>query len=207
MGDLAVVALEEVLAAHLPVRLVLRGRALEEAKRVEVEAGGRDELRQLSEVLCERRRVGVRVDEDERPPDVDLHGHEPELRLVEAELALGARCRAERAVEAVGPRVVGALERLAPPLALADDRAAMAADVQERAQRRFLVADDDDRDAARVAGEERAGLGDLIGAARVLPGAPEDPLPLEPEHVRVRVPVEGKRAAVSDRRHRTTVAR
>ena len=133
MGDLAVVALEEVLAAHLPVRLVLRGRALEEAKRVEVEAGGRDELRQLSEVLGERRRVGVRVDEDERPPGVDLHGHEPELRLVEAGLALGARRRAERAVEAVGPGVVRALERLAPPLALADERAAVAADVQERA--------------------------------------------------------------------------
>ncbi len=85
----------------------------------------------------ERRRVGVRVDEDERPPGIHLHRHEPELRLVEAGLALGARRGAERAVEAVRPRVVGALERLALPLALADERAAVAADVQERAERRL----------------------------------------------------------------------
>ena len=158
-------------------------------------------------MLRERWCVRIRVDEDERPPGIDLHGHEPELRLVEALLALGARGRAERAVEAVGPRVIRALERLAPPLALADERAAVAADVQERAHRPFLVADDDDRDTGRVGREERAWLGDLIGAARVLPGAPEDPLALEPEHVRVRVPVEGKRAPVDDRRHPTTVAR
>ena len=150
MGDLAVVALEEVLAAHLPVRLVLRGRALEEAERAQVEAGGREEVRQLAEVLRERWCVRVRVDEDERSPGIHLHGHEPELRLVEALLALGARRRAERAVEAVGPRVIRALERLAPPLALADERAAVAADVQERAHRPFLVADDDNRDTGRV---------------------------------------------------------
>ena len=206
MSDLAVVALEEVLAAHLPVRLVLGGRALEETKRAEVEAGGRDELGQLAEVLGERRRVGVRVDEDERPQASTCTGTQPELGLVEAGLALGARRGAERAVEAVGPGVVRALERLAPPLALADERAAVAADVQERAERAFLVAHDDDRHAARVAGEERARLGDLIGAARVLPGAPEDPLPLEPEHVRIRVPVERERAAVGDRRHAPTLA-
>ena len=141
------VALEEVLADDLPVRLVLGGRALAERERVEVEACGRDELRQLAEVLRERRCVGVRVDEDERTPGVDLHGQEPELRRVEAGLAVGARRRAERAVEAVRPRVVRALERLAPPRALATG-AAVAADVQERAQLPSRVADDDDRDAA-----------------------------------------------------------
>ena len=134
MGDLAVVALEEVLAAHLPVRLVRRGRPLEEAKRAEVEAGGCQEPRQLPEVLRERRCVGVRVDEDERPPGFDLDRHEPELRSVEARLPLRARSGAERAVEAVGPRVVRALQRLALPLALADERAAVAADVQERTE-------------------------------------------------------------------------
>jgi hypothetical protein len=57
---------------------------------VEVEAGGRDQIRQLPEVLGERRCAGVPVDEDERPPDVDPQGHEPELRLLESGLALGA---------------------------------------------------------------------------------------------------------------------
>ena len=42
-------------------------------------------------------------------------GHEAELRRVEAGLALGARRRAQRAVEVVRPGVVRALERLALP--------------------------------------------------------------------------------------------
>ncbi len=66
--DLAVVALEKVLAADLPVRLVLAGRALEEAERVEVDAGRGDALRQLAEGVLERSRLAVRIDEDERPP-------------------------------------------------------------------------------------------------------------------------------------------
>ena len=78
----------------------------------------------------------------------------------------------------------------------------MAADVEEGAQVALVVAHDHDRDAAEIAGEERARLGDLVGAAGVLPGAAEDPLALEPEHGRVRVPVEGDRAPVGDRRHR-----
>ena len=57
----------------------------------------------------------------------------------------------------------------------------MPADVHERAQHALPVADDDDRDVAGLAGEERARAGDLVGAARVLPRAPEDPFPLEPQ--------------------------
>ena len=197
MGDLAVVALEEVLAADLPVGRVLGVRALEEAERVELEPGRGDELRQLAERLGERRRLGIRVDEDERPPGVDRAGRRPSSAASKLGLAVGARRRAERAVELVRPGVVGALERLAPALALADERAAVAADVQERAQLGVLAADDDDRDPARVAGEERTRLGDLVGAAGVLPGSPEDPLALEPQDGRVGVPVEGDRAAAA----------
>ncbi len=207
VGDLAVVALEVVLAADLPVRLVLGGRALEEAQPVEVEPGGGHELGQLAERLRERRRFEVRVDEDERAPGVDEHRTEAEALLVEVRLALGARSRPQRAVEVVRPGVVGALERLAPALALADERAAVAADVHEGAQDAFLVAHEDDRDAAGVGCAERSRLGDLVGAGDVLPGAPEDPLLLEPQHGRIGVPVEGKRAAVGDRRHQADCSR
>ena len=79
MGDLAVVALEVVLAADLPVRRVLvPARALEEAQRVEVDAGRGDERGQLAERLRERLGLRVRVDEDERAPRVDRNGDEPE---------------------------------------------------------------------------------------------------------------------------------
>ncbi len=44
MCDLAVVALEEVLGAQLPVRLVRRVRAVVEPQRVDIEPGAGDEL-------------------------------------------------------------------------------------------------------------------------------------------------------------------
>ena len=88
------------------------------------------------------------------------------------------------------------------PFALADERAAVAAHVQEGAEAALLVAHDDDRHPAEIAGEERPRLGHLVGAAGVLPRAPEDPLPLEPQHGGVGVPVERDRAAVGKRCHR-----
>ena len=51
-----------------------------------------------------------------------------------------------------------------------------------------------------------ARLGDLVGPAGVLPGAPEDPLLLEPEHGRIGVPVVGERAPVGDGRHARNLA-
>ena len=58
MGDGAVVALEVVLDADLPVRLVLGLRPLMEDERVDVDAALRDDARQLAEVIGQR--LGVR---------------------------------------------------------------------------------------------------------------------------------------------------
>src|SRR5206468_9433554 len=138
--------------------------------------------------LRERQGVGIGMDEDERAPGPDRDREQRELRAVEAGLALGARSRTQRPVEVVGPGVVGALQGLPPALALADERAAVPADVDEAAQLAVAPAHDDDRQLAGVCGEERARLGDLVCAARVLPEAREDSLLLEPEHRRVRVP-------------------
>ena len=91
MRDLAVVALEEVLAADLPVRGVfVAARALEEPQRVEIDPRGGDEGGQLAERLRERLRLLVGVDEDERAPGVDRDGDEAEHVLVEV------RTRSER---------------------------------------------------------------------------------------------------------------
>ena len=72
----------------------------------------------------------------------------------------------------------------------------MAADVQERAQLALAVADDQDRDAAGVGREVRAGRGDLVGAAPVLPGAREDQAPLAAQQLLVGVPAERQRQGV-----------
>src|SRR5438132_9286139 len=113
MRDLAVVALEEVLADDLPVGVDLRLPARVVDERVDVEAELRDLRRQRAKRLRERLRFRAGIGEDERAPGVDRDRHEPELVLRERRLFLAARRRAEAAVEPVRPRVVLALERLA----------------------------------------------------------------------------------------------
>ena len=79
MRDRAVVALEEVLHADLPVRLELGLGAPDEAKRVDVDSGIGETLGNVVEMPGERSRVRVRVDEDERPPGLDAQSHEADL--------------------------------------------------------------------------------------------------------------------------------
>ena len=151
MRDLAVVALEEVLAHDLPVRLDLGLPAGVVDERVDVEPELRDLRGQRAERLRERLGVGVGVREDERAPGVDRDGNEAELVLREVRLLLAARRRAEAAVEPVRPGVVRALQRLAARLPLGEGGAAVAADVDEAAQDAVSVARDDDRCAAGLA--------------------------------------------------------
>src|ERR1700756_1792838 len=116
MRDLAVVALEEVLAHDFPVRLDLGlpARVVDEGVDVEAELG--DLRRQRAERVGERLLIGRSVGEDERPPRVDGDGQEAELFLREVRLLLAPRGCAQTAVEAVRPRVVRTLERLARAL-------------------------------------------------------------------------------------------
>ena len=102
---------------------------------------------------------------------------------------------AQRAVEAVRPRVVRALERLAPARALGDGEAAMAADVHERTQHVVARACHDDRRAARVTGEVHARLRELPDVPGVLPRVAEDPLLLAAQDLGIRVPAVRERAA------------
>jgi hypothetical protein len=93
--DLAVVALEVVLAADLPVRLVRGARAVQEAERLDVETRLGDEGGQVAERVRQGRRLGIGADEHERAPDVDLCRQQAELRAVEALLAVRPRRRAQ----------------------------------------------------------------------------------------------------------------
>ena len=144
------------------------------------------------EVVVEWLRIRVRVDEEQRPPGLEAEGNEPELVLVDPALLVPARRSDEATVEPVRPRVVRTLERLTPARALAYERTAVAADVQERTQRVLLVAHEDDRNVPDGRGSERAGLGHVALVPDVLPRAPEDALALELEHGRIRVPAPGQ---------------
>ena len=194
MRDRTVVALEEVLADDLPVRVELRLAAVVVTEPVHVDADRGHELRQLAERLAERRRLEVRVDEDERPPGVDLDRDERDLLRVEAGLPVGARSGPQAPVEAVRPPVVAALERAAAPFPLRHHEAAVAADVDERPELAVAVVGDDDRDEPGPAREVAAGRVDLPRVPHVLPSTAEDPLLLGPQNRLVRVPRPRKAA-------------
>ena len=87
MRGRAVVALEEVFRTDLPVRGVLGLGSLEEAQRVDVDAGLRDAVGDAVQVLAERRGLRIRVDEEERAPGLESQLHEAELLLLDAALA------------------------------------------------------------------------------------------------------------------------
>ncbi len=200
MGDGAVVALEEVLDEHLPVGLQPVLRAVMEDEGVDVEPTVGHDRGHGAERVGQRRRVRRCVDEDERPPGVERGRAQPERGAVEA-VRVGARRGPQRSVEAVGPRVVVALQRRAAPGARHDLRAAVAADVDERAQHAVAIAHDDDRHVARVAGEIGAGLGDEPEVPGVVPGRREERGALGFEDLGVGVPAVGER-----RGHAGTVA-
>ncbi len=84
----AVVALEEVLGADLPVGFQLRLGPFEEAELVDVDPRRGDAFGDILEEVCERRRVGVRVDKDERSPRLEPEGEEPEILGLDPALTL-----------------------------------------------------------------------------------------------------------------------
>ena len=108
---------------------------------LEIEAMGRDELRQPADPVEEAGRVAVDVDPDHGPPDGGLDGDQPELGGIELELRLGPRCSPQAAVEVVRPAVVHALEGPAVARLVDDDVRAVAADVDEAADLSVLARD------------------------------------------------------------------
>src|SRR5439155_17504643 len=128
-----------------------------------------------------RGRVGVGIHEHERAERVDLDLPEPELVGVEPRLAIRAWRRAQLSVERVGPRVVGALQRLTRPRSTRHDVPAVPADVEKGSELAVPRACNNNRDLAG-GGREEARLRDLARVAHVLPGAREDSLALTPQN-------------------------
>ena len=192
MRDRAVVALEEVLANDLPVGVHLPVDPVAELERVHVEQLG-DEGGHLPERLGERRGIRVGVDEDERAPRIHGPGRQAQLVPVEAGLEVRTGRGLECAVQSVGPRVVGALQRRAASVALGDGKAAVAADVEKGAELALARARDDNRRQADGRGEERARLRQSAEVAGVGPGGAEDPRLLPSKRLRIRVPAPRQR--------------
>jgi hypothetical protein len=156
-------------------------------------------LRHSFERLVQRPRVGIRIDQDERPPGVDRDRQQREAGRIERRLALRARSTPERPVELVGPSVVRTLQGLPAAGSLCNEMASVAADVHKAAQLPVTGSGHDDGDVACHRGEEAPGLRDLVRPPRVLPGGCEDALALELEEDRIRVPRGRQRPAFLER--------
>ena len=192
--DRHVVALEVVVDHDLPVGGLgggLLGLHLEPLEPVTLHA-----LRQPGDLLRQRGRVKVEVHEDEAGHDLDAGREQPQRGLVETRDRAAFGHADQLAVEAIGPAVVAAADRLAAIARAAQEaRAAMAADVAERAQLALVVAQDQNRLHAGLGGDVAARARELADVAGELPGAGEDLALLDLEHRGVAVETGRESAA------------
>ena len=149
---LDVVALHRGLAQHLPVRLVV------ELDLVEEDVVVRQHLGQVAQSTV-RQRLILRHENDAVLLLHRRHRHQPVRRLVETGEAVLARDVAQRAIEPVGPGVIGAGEGALASLALLQLHAAVAAGVAETAHHAVAAAHHQQRRADRRARDVGARLG------------------------------------------------
>ena len=139
-----------------------------------------------------RERGARSIDSDEHPllPDVGVERHEPVGRPIEVAHAGKIGRAFQRAIERVGPPMIGAAERVSRTLRLGHDRGrVVAADVEKSTKHAIASSNDDDRLAARqLAGEVVACVSQLIDAPRKLPRGREDGAALQVHHTRIEVP-------------------
>src|SRR5262249_12479861 len=174
-----VIVVDAVLDQELPVRLdvvLLHARD-------DLHAAGRRLVDPQTDVLLGAREITEQVDRvaiEVEEPEVAVtfeprHRDEAHLRLVEARrIGLLARHVAQRTVQLIGPAVIHAVEiaRIAFALA-AHHGAAVAARVDQAADRAVAVAAEDDRPAGRPAGAEIARVLELRRMADIDPATVE----------------------------------
>ena len=131
----------------------------------------------VAEIAVEIDRLAIEIGEVEIAVGLEpRHRHQAHFAFVER-LAIGilARHRLEPAVGMIGPTVIHAVELPGIAFALAaDQRAAVAAAIDQRAHGTFAVAAEDDRPPRHRAGLEVAGVFDLRGVADIGPAAVEN---------------------------------
>ena len=178
MQALHVVALVERVDHGLPVRVDDRAQRRPQAHLLEVVRA--EQLGQRIEVVEQRLRVGVEVDEHEPAPRVDPHRCEREV-VGQAHELLAIGHVDEPAVEPVAPAVKRAPDRSLGERAAAfrESSPPMQARVVERVQHAGFGADDRDGLVADRVLEEVARAGNLLLTARDLPDARPQSLLLE----------------------------
>jgi hypothetical protein len=189
----AVIAFEIVLDRQLPVRRDLVVRAMGDA-RIGPAIGAETVAQRLLDTTERERRRGER-DEDQPLDDTEMNRLEPIGGGVE--IRRHVTRRTQRAVEPVGPGVVGTDQEFGMAgLRAADARAAVTADIGEAAQHAILAAHDDHRFVGQLEEEIIARLRRLAGMAGAEPMAPQQAIDIAPENVGMAIKGLGQRAAL-----------
>ena len=206
MRGLAVVALQAVVAEDLPVeghaaaaRLIagcLHGVIAPRPQPLDPGQVGQDIGEHVACLLGQGGGRGIEVDEDHAELDLDPHGAEGEIGLVEALDVLAVARAAQGAIQAIGPGMVGAGDdRLEVAAAAQQLVGPVAADVVKAAQHAVAPAHHGDGLVDDRHGDVVAGLLQVGDMAGILPAAVEDALLLGIEHrgIAVVAAIQGER--------------
>ncbi len=185
VGHRDVQAVGVVVADVLPVDLARAQRDATEGAQV-FEAVRRDHCFVRRHHLGHRGAFVAQADEHETAPDLEAHRSEPVTGLVETRVTRAVGDARERAIEIVGPGMIGAHQPFRAAAGPVDDaRPAVAADVGEGADLPVPAAHDDHAFAKVVERVPVAGGGDVADVANDLPRGREDPFLLDREELGV----------------------
>ena len=198
MDGEVVIGLHEIVDQHLPVVRLVELDPADDFHLVHLP--GREFLGERRERLRERRGIAAQIDEDEAVPDLAAEGRQRTILMLEAFRLVHQGRGHQRAVERIGPFVVGTGNRAAALRTAAEQHPSVTADGGKRAHFARLAAHDQQRLARDVDAEAVAGMRDFRGAADRDPVAPEDALALEREDLGRGVEGRRQRRSLCERR-------
>src|SRR6267378_3737604 len=201
MRDGNVIALEVVIYVNFPVAIDEVVAAFGKLQSLELEASRL--LGNLAEVGGKWLSIGVEIHEDELAPSFAAKRHHAHGAAVEEFNSLDVRRSNQATVQCVGPAVVLAAQNILAAAAQGDGSRAMTANVAEGAERTFFVANDNDRFADEIGGEETFWVGDgplhaipfsarLAKCSDELPGAAENTRLLDFQNRGIGVETQGE---------------
>ena len=195
VGDVAVVALEEVVDDVLPVGVDRVFETVGEGELFDIGGPVRNLFCELARSLRQRRRGRVEVDVDEPSEFLDLHLVEADRTDLEVDEVLRVPGRPESSAEIIGPPVIRAHDIARRALASENMMGPMLAHVEEGAELAADVAHGDDGHPGDLIGYVVAGIPQFLAVAEPLPRPADDLLLVGLEPL-------GQRVGVGLQRHR-----
>lgn len=182
-----IAAVEVIIDVDFPVAVEVVRATLEKTQRIQPQRS--DAFNEAGKKMRKRFHLRMQIHEYKILPSFDSDGDESVLSAIKVADAVKVRCSFERAIDTVGPAVIGAAEIGGAAGGFSDDRCSvMAANVKESAKHAIGAARDEQRLAEKIRGEEFTASGDLVGATDYLPIPMENGAFFQRGNALVRVP-------------------